>query len=189
MYVRQSAALLALAMTAATAAHATTIFTVTATYDAFGPSENTSITVDNVSGTQENNVVLTSGSGVFTESLGNLAAGQSTTYSFNQASGPFIVEPGDKGLSDKTPYQVSAGFQGLTVDSAFFSPVSNLTGGYVDFLGACFLSEVGCSVDSTVNYPLTGEVAQGVTPVPLPPSLGLFLSGLVGFAVRAWRRS
>jgi hypothetical protein len=187
MYARQSAALLALAMTAATAAHATTIFTVTATYDASGPTENTSITVDNVSGTQESNVVL--GSGGFTESLGNLAAGQSVTYSFNQASGPFIVEPGDKGLSDTTQYQVSVGFQGGTVGSALFSPVSNLTGGYVDFLGACFVNEVGCSVDPTVNYLLTGEVAQGVTPVPLPPSLGLFLSGLVGFAVRAWRRT
>jgi hypothetical protein len=188
MFIKRSALALAIAMTAGMAvAHADEVYSVTATYDAFGGSANTSITVQNLSGQAETNVVITSDG--FTESLGTIAAGASATYSFNEAQGPFLTSPGEKGISDTTNYQVSANFLGTTISSGLFSPVNNLTGGYVDFLGACFTVEVGCSLpDPLADVPLTGVVADGTTPVPLPPSIVLMLSGLAGLGIRGVRR-
>lgn len=188
MFIKRSALALAIAMTAGMAvANADEVYSVTATYDAFGGSANTSITVQNLSGSAETNVVITSGG--FTESLGTIAAGASATYSFNEAQGPFLISPGEKGVLDTTNYQVSASLLGKTISSGNFSPVNNLTGGYVDFLGACFNVEVGCSLpDPLADVPLTGVVADGNTPVPLPPSIVLMLSGLVGLGVRGFRR-
>lgn len=186
MHLKQSALALVIALASA-GAHASELFSVTATFDP-DVSGNTSFTIKNLSGSTETNVDITSGASSIV--LGSLAAGASVTYQFNAASGPFIISPGDAGLSDQTQYQVSATFQGTSISSNAFSPVNNLTGSYVDFLGACFLSEVGCSVDPTVNYALSGIVAEGqnAAPVPLPPSFAFLLSGLVGLAARAARR-
>jgi hypothetical protein len=70
--------------------------------------------------------------------------------------------------------------------------VTNLTGGYVDFLGACFLFSTGCSVDPTINYPLSADVDVVSAPaaVPEPAPLAAFGAGLVmlaGLAVPRWR--
>ena len=186
MFIKRSALALAIAMTAGmAAAHADEVYSVTATYDAFGGSANTSITVQNLSA--ETNVVITSGG--FTESLGTIAAGASATYAFNEAQGPFLISPGEKGVPDTTSYQVSANLLGTTISSGLFSPVNNLTGGYVDFLGACFNVEVGCSLANPfADVPLSGVVADGTAPVPLPPSIVLMLSGLVGLGIRGFRR-
>jgi hypothetical protein len=188
MHIRQTAAALALALSAAaTAAHADTIYTVTAAYDPF-ITGNTSFTIDNLSGSTLTGVDIVS-AGV-TKALASIAANSKETYTFDdQLGGPFIQAPGEKGLSDTTTYQVSAGYLGQTLTTTGFSPVSNLTGQYVDFLGACYVAQIGCSVDSSLNYPTAGEVAQGVTPVPLPPALALFVSGLLPFFGRLVRRA
>jgi hypothetical protein len=186
MHIKKTVAALALALAAGSAANAATILTVDAAYDAFGPTSNTSFTIANTSAFAESNINLVSGG--FDIKIGDLAAGQSETYVFNEANGPFTDEPGDKGLPDTTQYQVSFNYQGNTTTTELFSPVANLTGGYVDFLGGCFLFREGCSVDPTVNYPLSGEVAQA-SPVPLPPALLLMASGLAGIGGRVFRRA
>ncbi len=185
MHMKKTAAALVLALAAGSAAHADTILTVTATYDPLSTG-NTSFTLDNTSSVAETNIDLVSGS--YNIAVGNLASGASETYVFNEANGPFTDEPGDKGLADTTQYQVSFSYLGGSASTEAFSPVSNLTGGYVDFLGACYLFRDGCSGDPTINYPLTGEVAQAVAPVPLPPALLLMLSGLAGVAPRMFGR-
>jgi hypothetical protein len=186
MHIRHTVVALLLAVGGASVAHADTIFTVTADYDPF-ITGNTSITVDNVSGSMLTGVDLFSG-GV-TKLLPDIAAHSSQTYTFNDLlGGPFIQAPGEKGVPDTTTYQVSAGYRGSTLTTLGFSPVTNLTGSYVDFLGACFNNSLGCSADPTANYPLDGEVALGVTPVPLPPALALFASGLFGLAGKLRRR-
>jgi hypothetical protein len=185
MHIKKTLAALALALGAGTAAHADTILTVSATYDPFN-NANTSFTVDNTSGVAETSISLVSGGDTVT--IGDLAAGASETYWFNEAKGSFIIGSGDKGLPDTTPYQVTFNYQGGTASTELFSPVSNLTGTYVDFLGACFLSRDGCSVDPSANYALTGDVAQATTPVPLPAALVLMASGLMGVGNRVFRR-
>ncbi len=188
MHIRQTVAVVALAATAGlTAAHADTVFTVTAEYDPFNTG-NTTITVQNDTASALANVDLFSGG--TTKVLGPIAANGSATYAFDDLlGGPFELDPGDKGVPDTTAYQVSAGYLGATVTTAAFSPVNNSTGHYVDFLGACWnFPSGGCSVDPTVNYDLGGTVAQATTPVPLPPSLALFAGGLLGFAGRLVRR-
>ena len=186
MHIRHTVVALLLAVGGASVAHADTIFTVTADYDPF-ITGNTSITVDNVSGSTLTGVDLFS-SGV-TKLLPDIAAHSSATYTFNDLlGGPFIQAPGEKGVPDTTTYQVSAAYQGSTLTTLGFSPVTNLTGTYVDFLGACFNNSLGCSGDPSANYALDGEVAVGVAPVPLPPALALFASGLLGLAGKLRRR-
>ena len=185
MHIKKTMAALALAFGAGSAAHAATILTVAATYDP-GINANTSFTIDNTSGVAESNIDIISGS--YSVMVGDLAAGASETYWFNEPNGPLTNAPGDKGVLDTTLYQVSFNYLGNTASTELFSPVSNLTGNYVDFLGGCYLFREGCSVDPTVNYALSGEVAQATTPVPLPPALLLMASGLVGVGSRVFRR-
>jgi hypothetical protein len=160
---------------------ATPAFTVNASYDPF-LTNNTTILVINNSTTIETNVTLFSGSD--SELLGTIAPGDSASYSFNEVSGPFIVSPGSAGVPDTTDYQVSATELGQTLTSDAFSPVTNLTGSYVDFLGACFQFSVGCSVDPTVNYPLSADVAVVSIPsaVPEPAPLASFGAGMAALA-------
>lgn len=185
MHIKKTLAALALALGAGSAAHADTILTVTATYEPF-INANTSFTVDNTSGVAETNINLVAGGDSVT--IGDLAAGASETYWFNEPKGSFIIGSGDKGLADTTQYQVTFNYLGSAASTELFSPVSNLTGSYVDFLGACYLAKDGCSVDSSVDYALTGDVAQATTPVPLPAALVLMASGLMGIGSRVFRR-
>jgi hypothetical protein len=188
MYVKKSLAVFMLTVGAAgaTAAHADTLFTVEASYDPFILG-NTTITVQNLTSSTLTGVDLTSGGA--SESLGNIAANGSASYQFGELlGGPFSLDPGDKGVPDTTTYQVNAGYQGGTITTSGFSPVNNLTGGYVDFLGACW-NDRSCSVDPSVQQTLDGTVAAGTSAVPLPPSLALFASGLLSLLARRVRRA
>ncbi len=194
MHVRHVAALVALAAGAAAGtANADPIYTVTATYDP-DFSSNTTFTIDNVSNSTLSGVDILGFSALLgngSESLGPIAAQSSVTYTFGDngalSGGPFQISPGNNGVPDTTNYQVTATYQGQTVTTNLFSSVTNATGHYVDFLGACYTVQ-SCSEPSpqTIVYDLTGTVA--VAAVPLPPALALFASGLVGFAGRIRRR-
>jgi hypothetical protein len=189
MYTKKSLAALMLVAGAAggSAAHADTLFTVEASYDPFILG-NTTITVQNLSNSPLTGVAVTSGGA--SESLGSIAANASASYQFGELlGGPFIQDPGEKGVPDTTSYLVSANYLGSAIDSNSFSPVSNLTGGYVDFLGACWNNALGCSADASVQQTLDAVVAEGPAPVPLPPALGLFASGLLSLAARRVRRA
>ena len=183
---RAVAALALLATTAVSSAYADTIFTVTATYDPF-ISGDTSFEIDNLSNTTLTGVDISSGSSNKLQL--DIAAHSSRTYTFDDLlGGPFVQQPGGKGLPDTTAYQVSATVNGQEVTTSLFSPVTNLTGHYVDFLGACFTNQ-SCSQDPSVPYDTSGLVAAGVSSVPLPPSLFLLASGALGLAGRFRRRS
>ena len=197
MHVRHIAALVALAVGAAAgAAHADTIYTVTATYDP-DFSSNTTFTIDNLSNSTLSGVDILGFSPIVgngSEALGPIAANSSETYTFGDngalSGGPFQISPGNNGVPDTTNYQVTATYQGQTLATSLFSSVTNATGHYVDFLGACYTVQ-SCSEPSpqTITYDLTGTVAAAsVAAVPLPPALALFASGLVGFAGRIRRR-
>ncbi len=186
MHVRRAVALLALAATAATsAAHADTIFTVTATYDPFITGDTT-FEIDNLSDAILTGVDVSSGA---TNKLQlDIAPHSSETYTFDDLlGGPFVQQPGGKGVPDTTSYRVTASFLGQNVATDLFSPVTNLTGQYVDFLGACFTNQ-GCSQDPQIDYDSSGVVAHGVSTVPLPPSLALLVSGFLGLG-RMLRRT
>jgi hypothetical protein len=194
MHVRHIAAVVALVMGAAAGtANADTVYTVTATYDP-DFSSNTTFTIDNLSNSTLSGVDILGFSpllGNGSESLGQIAAHSSATYTFGDngalSGGPFQISPGNNGVPDTTNYQVTASFQGQTLTTSLFSSVTNATGHYVDFLGACYTVQ-SCSEPSpqTIVYDLTGTVA--VSTVPLPPALALFAGGLVGFAGRIRRR-
>jgi hypothetical protein len=156
MRVRQAIALSALAV-AASAAHADTIFTVTATYDPF-ISGDTSFEIDNLSDATLTGVDIFSGS--LNKPQLDIAPHSSETYTFDDLlGGPFVQQPGGKGLPDTTSYQITATLLGLSATTDLFSPVANLTGHYVDFLGACFTNQ-GCSQDPTVQCDLSPVVIQ-----------------------------
>ncbi len=127
MHFRQAVALLALAAVAAgNTAYADTVFTVTATYDPFITGDTT-IEIDNLSNQTLTGVDISSGSTSKVQL--DIAAHGSETYTFDDLlGGPFVQQPGGKGLPDTTAYQVTANFMGQSIATSLFSPVANLTG-------------------------------------------------------------
>jgi hypothetical protein len=158
-------------------ASAAVLDTVDATFDPF--LQNTELVIDNLTGKTQTGAVLTTSLGPTTSvSLGALAAGL-TTYYFNQVDGGFLVGAGENDVPDSTTYQLTV----AGVSSGVFSPGTNLTGAYVDFLGnTCFGYSAGCLIATS------GIVAEVV---PEPTSVGLMGAAVLaaGGAFAARRRA
>ncbi len=169
---------------------------LSATYDGF--LENTVFTITNDSAVSEA-VRLTTSLGPTTQvSLPNLATGASETYSFSQISGGFENDPASAGLPDTTTYTLLVGLNNAspTLSSNVFSPLSNLTGGDVDFLGTNCNGFAGGSGNASGTCggtdALSGLVATVPNPqtVPEPQTLALLVSGvaILGMARRRPKR-
>jgi hypothetical protein len=152
--------------------------TLNATYDSF--LDNTEFTLTNTSDTTETGVTLLTSLGpTFSVSIPDLLAGDSYTYSFGEQNGGFIVDPAGAGVDDGTQYAFSLVLGGLSQNSGWFSTASNLTGGYVDFLGNTCFGYGGCGVAQA------GLVAA----IPEPSTAGLLGLGLTGLFMARRRRA
>ena len=155
-------ALFCAALTCTSTAKADNDTTLTAYYD-FGINDTVFVITNNSTQT-DTAITLRTSLGSTTVTLDDLLAGATEYFAFNQPNGGFIIDPASKGLSDATQYQFSVDVGDTVLTSSWFSPGSNLSGSYVDFLGnTCFGIAAGCGVA------LTGEVAA----VPEPASLAL----------------
>ncbi len=165
---------------------------VVATVDAgFNPTlQNTYFTITNDTGSTETALTLTTsfappgGNGRTTIVLGDLAAGATEKFWFNEVDGGFQTGAGNNGLDDSTSYQLILTLGGQTLKSNNFSPLSNLTGTDVDFLGnQCF----GYSDACPAGVSATGRVAAVSylsSAVPEPSTWALMIIGFVGVSLR-----
>ena len=158
------------------------IATLSATFDGF--LQNTVFTVTNTSTVSESVELLTNLGANPAVTLPTLAAGLHETYSFNRISGGFENDPASAGIPDTTTYTLLVGLANAppSLASNVFSPVSNLTGGVVDFLGnncngfSGGAGNNGGTCGGTIA--LSGVVASVPTPaVPEPGTLALLASG------------
>jgi len=179
MVIRNILAGAALLCAAASPAFAGPDVTLTATYDpVFGAVD---FSIANYSDSGLTNVTLSTTDTTdspSTETLSDLAALTGTEdYVFAENQGGFIANPAAALLSDSTGYSLSFTYQGVTYTSAVFTPSTNFSGGYVDFLGNCYAGNVACAVD---------RFSAVVATVPEPASLALLAAGLplIAFGLR-----
>ena len=161
---------------------------LSATYDSF--LENAVFTITNDSASAETVMLGTSlGPSTGVTLPGTLAAGASEQYAFSAPNGGFLPDPQGEGVPDTTTYDLVVGFgNGLpAVASAAFSPLSNQTGGDVDFLGNQCQGFAGGACGATIA--LSGLVASGAEPVPVPEPLtvSIFVLGLAGLGLAVRR--
>jgi hypothetical protein len=159
---------------------------------------------------QSFSVVNTVASVPFTLAFGAMGAGyggsgspltyqQSATFTFNNASGPFLIDLlGNASLgngfdsalfqiSDNGNVIVSQSFASLASAEAFFSN-NNL----INIMLAGGLNNVQLALNETMS---TGEgfsfdyaAAGGLSPTPLPPAWTMMLIGVAGFGFVGYRR-
>ncbi len=185
LQIRKTVALMLVIGATAGAAHASDIYTVDAEYDQF-ISQDTDITVHNLSGSDLTNVSISAGGLTETMFL-DLAPNATAQFAFPTSAptpSPFEPDAGNTGgVPDSTVYTVTATYQGKSLASNGFSEISNLSGVYVDFLGECASGDtVDCTYPGADLPTLSGQVAAAASPVPLPGALVLFVSSLFGFA-------
>jgi hypothetical protein len=165
---------------------------LSATYD--GSLEDSVFTITNDSAVSETVILRTSLGPTTTVLLPNLAAGASETYTFNAVNGGYINDPQSAGVPDTTTYALLIGLNNgaAVLSSGFFSPISNLTGTDVDFLGNQCDGFAGGACGTT--YALSGTVASvplsgTVASVPEPVSASLLLVGLGGLGLLRRQRA
>ena len=159
---------------------------LSATYDSF--LENAVFTITNDSASAETVMLGTSlGPSTGVTLPGTLAAGASEQYAFGAPNGGFLPDPQGEGVPDTTTYDLVVGFgNGLpTAASPAFSPLSNQTGGDVDFLGNQCQGFAGGACGTTIA--LSGLVASVAQPVPEPLTLSIFVLGLAGLGLAVRR--
>jgi len=131
-------------------AQAQTVSTLSATYD--GVFKDTVFTITNTSPVTETDVTIsTSLPGTFSPRsvhVGDLPPRSSVVvYDFDNDNGGLMVDPADALVPDTSTYHYSVHLNGDVLVSESFSPTSNLTGRYVDFLGnTCLGLPAGCAV-------------------------------------------
>ena len=189
-------ATLVAALAATAPAHAA-VATLSATYDSF--LQDTVFTVTNTGTVSEAVRLTTSLASPTSETLANLAVGMSETYTFNAQRGGFIDNPASAGIPDTTTYALLIGLNNATptLSSGAFSPISNLTGSDVDFLGnQCngFSgpgNNGGTCGGAGSTYLLSGTVAavNAPTAVPEPLSITIMLVGMAGLTLAIRRRT
>lgn len=171
------AAFVVAALSTTSAARADDGTTLSASYDFF--LNDTVFVLTNNSTQTDTSVTLTTNFGPTTSvTIDDIAAGATEYFAFDAPNGGFIIDPASKGLSDSTMYQFSVDVNGIIQTSAWFSPGSNLTGQYVDFLGNTCFGLSGCGVAQS------GIVAA----VPEPAPMALFTLPLLGLAAARLRR-
>ena len=135
---------------------------VYAGYDA--SADNSFVTITNTTGVAISNVILSGVGGVISSgvgssaaaashTIGNMAAGQSITYYFNQSGA--LVSDFDDHFSGAAKYTVSAVVNGGTV-STTFDPYTNASGGFVGFLGN---ASNGSETDNNVASTLVAQIS------------------------------
>ena len=172
--------LAALFLSAGTAANAGLYGTVDAGYS----GDNPLFVINNTSGTDFTNVIITGvpTTSTFTAdtiSIGTILNGASFSYSFNGAFGTVFTPDIDDSASGEAAYTVSGGLlSGGVFTSTTFSPSSNGSGGFVDFLGT--------GPDNDFTPVLVADIGPA-TAVPEPATLvsaGLAVIAGLGFASR-----
>ncbi len=162
----------------AASAHAATSFTVDAGY----MGDTTVMAVNNTGSVSFTDVVINAVGGAFSgsEDLGALASG-SVGVPFSNSGGAFSFDYDDYSGFTETSYQVTAYFAGGSLVSQVFSPSSNETGAFVDFLGT-----------GSDGYTGSIQVASAtVAAVPETATWAMMLVGMgvVGFALRQRART
>jgi hypothetical protein len=128
-----------------------------------------------------------------------LAYQQSATFTFNAASGPFLIDLlGNTSLGsgfDSALFQIfdngnlfeSKSFSDLASAEAFFSNnnlIDIALGGGINNIQLAFNETMSSGEGFSFNYLATG----GVSATPLPPTWTMMLIGLAGFGFVAYRR-
>jgi len=173
-----AAGALAIGLIGAAPAQATVLGVIDAGY----LNDSTNMTITNTSASAFSSLVIDSVGGLFpgaSETLGPLAAGATVTVPFGDAGGAFSADyddyNGQCGLACETSYKVIA--SGVFFSNVF-SPSTNSSGGFVDFLGTSF--------DNDIAQVQVGTIS---TSIPEPSTWAMMALGFLGLGFAGYRKA